>query len=284
MLRITSLQSSSQYRPFSLSMNMRMGLQSFLCRNCAIMTNRNMIHRRKLLKVASIQYLHSNQSSSNPMLTRKDVAIEKMKKRSFSDMLAEHGPIFAVYWTTTWLLTGGALYVGIDSLGSDCAIDMARNIGVGNMVDLDNINPQYGNIALVVALNEALEVVRLPLVVSTTPMLTRFFANRGIIKGGPSRFQHLLKEHGTFFLGYWSVVWAVTGITTYLTLSILGPEVAFDAIRFIHADRYFDLSSWSPSSGNMALALLINEAFEPIRLPLVLASLTKVKRVLGFSK
>lgn len=49
-----------------------------------------------------------------------------------------------------------------------CALQLDR------FIDLSRINPTGGNLALSIAINEALEVVRLPFVLATVPYVTRW--------------------------------------------------------------------------------------------------------------
>lgn len=99
--------------------------------------------------------------------------------------------------------TGLAVYAGIEINGPETAISVAKTVGLDSLVNLESLNPTFGNIALAVALNEALEIVRLPFVISTTPRVSKFLETKfGYAAKGskPGRFATLMKEHGTFFL------------------------------------------------------------------------------------
>jgi len=87
--------------------------------------------------------------------------------------LQKHGPVFMIYWTGMWVITGAALYGTLEVFEVDLigALERATS-GKINLHQL-GLPPAAGNVAAAIALNEALEVVRFPFVLATTPALTR---------------------------------------------------------------------------------------------------------------
>jgi len=211
---------------------------------------------------------------------------DKAKKPGFADMLARHGPVFMVYWGAMWLGSAGAIYTIIELNGPQTALELVHRIGLDQVLPIHNIDPRFGNIALALALNEAVEIVRFPFVIATTPPLTRFVerVTGRSMNRKPGKFALMMKEHGVFFLVYWTSFWAVTGLGCYGAITHFGPEAAFELIRYVHLDQFVSLESIDPSVGNVAVAVLINEALEPLRLPLVIATMPFLKRALGFGK
>jgi hypothetical protein len=201
-------------------------------------------------------------------------------------MLARHGPVFVVYWGSLWLGGLGVLYTAIEVNGPETALSLATQSGLDRVLPLGNLDPRVGNVALAVALNEAVELVRFPFVIATTPALTRAVerATGRSMDRQPGKFSLMLKEHGLFFLAYWTSAWAVTGLGCYGGISAFGHESAFDLVRYLGLDRLVSLDTWDPALGNVALAVLMNEALEPLRLPLVIATLPAMKRLLRLSK
>jgi hypothetical protein len=49
-------------------------------------------------------------------------------------------------------------------------------------------------------------------------------------------------------------------------------------------DRLVGLDTWDTALGNVALAVLMNEALEPLRLPLIVTTLPASKRLLRLSR
>jgi hypothetical protein len=80
-----------------------------------------------------------------------------------------------VWWTTLYGTSGFTIYWLLQNgyIGGGDAIDLIRSLGLESYVDIEKLNPTYGNIALAVVINEFLEVVRLPICIATTPMIKR---------------------------------------------------------------------------------------------------------------
>jgi len=168
-------------------------------------------------------------------------------------------------------------------------LDIARKIHLDSLVNLDNIDPRGGNLMLSVLLNEAAEVVRLPLAIATVPFITRRWERiRGPVKQDENKKKKgmaaLFKEHGAFFFGYWTFLWISTGIGCYTIIETVGPEAALNGLKYAGVDQLIDMDSINPSYFNVGFAIAVNELIEPIRLPFTLATLTTAKRYLGMDK
>ena len=88
------------------------------------------------------------------------VASEK-KKTGIMALVKEHGVPFLIYWTGVWACTGVGTYFVLEVTGVD-SVSFIRSLGI----DLD-VSPQTGNIGVAVAINEMMEVVRLPVCIAT---------------------------------------------------------------------------------------------------------------------
>ena len=88
-------------------------------------------------------------------------------------MVKKYGIPFTVYSTVLWASTGFVIYGVIESglVGGSSAIDVLRFIRLDLIFDIESMSPELGNLALAIALNECLEIVRLPFVVATTPIV-----------------------------------------------------------------------------------------------------------------
>ena len=75
------------------------------------------------------------------------------------------------------------------------------------------INPTLGNVAMVVALNEVLEVVRFPFALATLPYVTKWWERvRPTPKPGqPPGFLVRLTQQGPIFGLYWGFLWCLSG-------------------------------------------------------------------------
>jgi len=217
-------------------------------------------------------------SNSNP-----SGSMEQKKKRlSFSEMVSRHGPVFIVYYGSLWVATGVGIYFAIKAFGPETAFEVSRKISLDRLIDLDNMHPSTGNIALAVALNEAFEIVRFPFVIATTPAITSVVerVTGRSMQRDPPKFATMIKTHGLFFMGYWASAWVLGGFACYAGITLAGPESAFDALRVVGLDQFIPLDDVDPEYGNIAMAIIINEALEPIRLPLVVATTPMLKKAL----
>ena len=93
----------------------------------------------------------------------------KKKKMGLKDLVTEYGVPFLIYWTGVWACTGVSTYVLLEATQIDSIALMAK-IGV----NLD-ISASTGNIATAVAINEMMEVVRLPFCIATFKPMHRYY-------------------------------------------------------------------------------------------------------------
>ena len=94
-------------------------------------------------------------------------------REKLRELRANYGRGFLVYWTGAWTGTGLALWGAVEWGGVDCLESLSRiDAALGSDFEpyvTRHVNPKLGNAALVLAVNETLEVVRLPTVIATTP-------------------------------------------------------------------------------------------------------------------
>lgn len=91
---------------------------------------------------------------------------------------------FAVYLTTAYVVTGGMVWVGVGMVGEEAAqqglLSLLRDT-IGwqwGAEQVEGLDPRVGRLAVVVAINEMLEIVRLPFVIATFPALRRAILRR----------------------------------------------------------------------------------------------------------
>lgn len=208
---------------------------------------------------------------------------KKKKKPKFADLFREHGPVFAVYYVSVWTMTGGLLYGLLQSgvMGPTVALDLVRTLHLDSFINVDSISASTGNLALALMLNEAAEIVRLPFIVLTTPIVSRgwrrYMGERP--PGGiASRLSSAFDKYGKFAFSYWISLYVVCGAGCYSGLELLGPEASFDIIQQIaqrtHLDSFvtMDSSQLSTVPGKLAAVIVLNEMLELVRIPLVLTT------------
>ena len=106
-------------------------------------------------------------------------------KKGIKALFKEYGPPFLVYWTSVWACTGVGLYVALQTFDVD-AVKMLEHVNIHL-----NIDPSLGNAAVAIALNEALEVVRLPACIATfKPAYARYRRWKDGSKSKPSAGGH----------------------------------------------------------------------------------------------
>jgi len=194
----------------------------------------------------------------------------------------EYGLPFTLWWTSAWIITGFGVYgvVSSGAVGGNDAIGLLKAVGLGSLVDLDSINPSVGNLAVTIAINEALEVVRLPFVIATTPYIARVLP---FGKGGSS-LGELMRVHGLPFAGLWAGTWLLGAgaVWALLESGLLGGAGAISILKAIPGlDELFHLDGIDPSLGNVGMALVINECLEVVRLPLCVALTPRWSRFLA---
>ena len=105
--------------------------------------------------------------------------------------------------------------------------------------------------------------------------------NNGELYTWSGKYKALLRNYGLpLFVYYWAV-YGTMGITAYLAIDLGG----LDAMLVL--GRFDDFTGWSltekvdPALGKIGLALVVNELLEPIRLPLVVATLKPVMETIS---
>ncbi|TMW55923.1 hypothetical protein Poli38472_008571 [Pythium oligandrum] len=89
-----------------------------------------------------------------------------------------------------------------------------------------------------------------------------------------------IKQYGAPFLVWWTGLYFATGVGFYYAfdLGLLDGAQVIDFIMNIGLDRLIDPARLDPKHGNLALAIIVNEAVEPLRFPLALATIPYVKK------
>jgi hypothetical protein len=84
----------------------------------------------------------------------------------------DHGLVFVGYYATTWLGGFGVAYGGVELAGLD-GVALLNYVGVDHYLDTSQLSPKLINILIAAEINELADFVRLPLVIATTPALSR---------------------------------------------------------------------------------------------------------------
>ena len=214
--------------------------------------------------------MHTSKASSEVDAEEPSHSEEKGKRKSLSMLIATHGPVFTVYWGSAYLVSLGAIYGGLSYTGPELGVTLARACSLDSFMTID---PTASTLVLAIALNEVFEVVRLPVILATLPRVSKaWYRFRG--SSGPSgaskanQRANMIKEHGVFFVGYWSFLWVCSGLGCYAAIEVLGPDVAISGLRYLGLDSLVNLDSINPQYFNIGFAVAINELLEPIRFPL----------------
>jgi hypothetical protein len=109
-----------------------------------------------------------------------------------------------------------------------------------------------------------------------TAMVSNLEHRKGINSGEAysmkGKFKTLSRDYGFPFMVYWTGVWLLTGVGCYTAMEYGGIE-ALPLIHHVDQLTGFDLASKiDPTVGNIAVAGVVNEMMEPIRLPFVVMS------------
>mmetsp|Transcript_28838 Transcript_28838/g.87337 ORF Transcript_28838/g.87337 Transcript_28838/m.87337 type:complete len:213 (-) Transcript_28838:69-707(-) len=84
----------------------------------------------------------------------------------------EHGPVFVGFYAVTWLGGFGVCWTGVTIAGVD-GVALLQYLGADNVFDTSALSPTLVNALIAAEINELGEFVRLPLVIATTPALSR---------------------------------------------------------------------------------------------------------------
>ena len=88
-------------------------------------------------------------------------------------IVKEYGIFFFIYWTAIWACSGVIIFLLLEYglIGGADAISFLKWIRLDSIISLESINPTVGNIAVAIAINECLEIVRFPFAVSSFVIL-----------------------------------------------------------------------------------------------------------------
>lgn len=99
----------------------------------------------------------------------------------FKMLSRDYGMGFLAWYWTVWFATAGMSYVAIEVGGVDplmVAAKVENFLGWEPNAIAGKLDPTLGQIGLVIAVNECLEPLRLPIVVMTTKPVVNFFSRR----------------------------------------------------------------------------------------------------------
>jgi FAM210A/B-like domain len=125
------------------------------------------IERRKGVVQQPVTVRDSDDETSNNLAPKKE-------KLSIMALARRYGAPFVLWEASLWLGGLGAMYVSLETANVD-VIEWCRTAGVAEYLPLDSIKPEHGTFAVAFALNEVLEIVRLPFAAATTPMVVRYW-------------------------------------------------------------------------------------------------------------
>jgi Protein of unknown function (DUF1279). len=96
----------------------------------------------------------------------------------------------------------------------------------------------------------------------------------------PSRWEQLkttVREHGPVFVGYYATTYAAGFGISYGAITVAGLD-GVALLQWIGVDQVFDTSILSPRVINALIAAEINETFDLVRLPFVIATTPALSR------
>ncbi|KAF0685996.1 Aste57867_22199 [Aphanomyces stellatus] len=99
-------------------------------------------------------------------------------------------------------------------------------------------------------------------------------------------FVSMIKENGLPFVGWWITLYGGSFVGIYIALEqgLIGGGDAIQIVKSLGLGNYVDIDSINPTHGNIAVALLINELLESVRLPLCIATTPMIKRAFTSKK
>jgi len=87
-------------------------------------------------------------------------------------MFREHGPVFVGFYATTWLGGFGVCWAGVTIAGLD-GVALLQYLGADSFIDTSQLSPSLINALIAAEINELGDFVRLPMVITMTPALSR---------------------------------------------------------------------------------------------------------------
>lgn len=120
--------------------------------------------------------------AENAALKKEVVTLKEQLSKKPGKLMAtiqQFGMPFLIWWTTLYFASGAGLYLALDTglLAGDQAVEFIMSLGLDKFVDPERLDPKYGNLAIAIIVNEALEVVRFPITVATIPYVKRVFSS-----------------------------------------------------------------------------------------------------------
>ena len=218
------------------------------------------------------------QSESPPKLS--------MSQR-FKKMSQEHGIFAIAYYSSLYVGMGasvfGLLETGIvdSTLALRGAQSVIETVGLGQYFDVARVDPRLGNLAVAIAINEMLEVIRFPFVLATIPPAHRLFDRIKPWKSDPESSSAMkLPFFGVYYGGLWGAMW----LGTYSLLLAVGADPVIHGVDYVlnglglppnFSNKFLD-----STAGYAVMAVVLNEMLEPVRLPLALATFPAFHRAL----
>lgn len=126
----------------------------------------------------------SSSSGSSPSSDSAASPSTDKKRPGMRQLFREYGVPFAAYLTGAYIVTGAAAWVGVGIVGEEVAHEAVTSFTRDTLQwkwaadQLDGLDPRLGRLAVAVAINEVLEIVRLPFVLATFPALRRAWLRR----------------------------------------------------------------------------------------------------------
>ena len=91
------------------------------------------------------------------------------------------------------------------------------------------------------------------------------------------KLKRMWKEHGTVFVGYYATMWIAGYIPCYFALEYFGVD-GVEFLKWLGVDEHVDISVIEPKYINALLAMEVNELFEIVRIPFVIATTPALSR------
>jgi hypothetical protein len=104
-----------------------------------------------------------------------DEGVKPNPTSAFWSMFREYGSVFVGYWTTCWVVCFVPIYGAIHfHVVPYDGMDVLYALGADSFFDLSKWSPQLVNAAVAFEANEFLDLLRLPVIIATTPRLARW--------------------------------------------------------------------------------------------------------------
>ena len=94
-------------------------------------------------------------------------------------------------------------------------------------------------------------------------------------EGKLAQMKRYFKEYKWVFITYWTGTWVAGALACYGVIEILGID-GVALLRSLGSDNIYDISEWDPRILNALIAIEVNELFEIVRFPLIIATTPKV--------